>query len=429
MPGLKIRMKDSYRPERSYICHVVFSEFLQIDYSLEFVTDSEEEYSIIAGDHCVSFPDILFNTHASQWLKQGSWPTLPLPIIPLTGDFFDRNFPAIYSRRTADGGLSLLDVDYLGSIFFLLTRYEEIETTKEDEFGRYAHEQSMLFKTGLLKRAVVNEYIEVLKFILKEKFPGLVFKRHQYTLSLSHDVDVPITLHMPARDYMKKSVGDLYYRKSGRLITKRFVGKVHHLLTGKFSFDPNYNFRFLADVEADAGIKGLFNFIPVKGPLDVDSKYDINSPLIQNLFATLHDEGFGIGFHPSFQSFENLEQTRAELISLNTALAKLGIPSVTKGRQHYLRWKNPVTWKIWNELGMKEDSSVGYGKINGFRSSCCYKYSVFDLLERRHLSLVEEPLIVMDVNCNIDSDLDTIKEEVRYYAAVCRYFNGNLLQD
>lgn len=423
MDRLLINMYRSYEPERSYVCNVVFGEFLGLDFSIQWSDEKKTIYEIEYQDRSLQFADILFSTPTQEWLLESSSPKLPLRRINDVNGTSEKDIPIVYGSHDRSDSISLSQIDFLGSIFFMLTRYEEMYSMAVDSFGRYDFKQSLFYKENLLKRCLVNEYVELLKQELLRIAPSLKFKSHSFTVSISHDVDVPTTFDAPLADTLKKSIGDLYYRKDARLLLRRISGRLLHALSSNFELDPNYNFRFIMNEEEKVGLKGLFNFIPIPGSEPIDSKYEISSTVIRDLLKALHDRGFEIGFHPSFYSFKNWERTKLELDHLNNLLQSIGIPSVRRGRHHFLRWSNPETWKIWNDLGMKEEGSVGYGLTNGFRAGCCYKYSVFDLANRKHLPLIEEPLIFMDVNCDVNDG--KILDEVKYFKDVCKGFHGN----
>lgn len=422
MDTLRIRISDYYKPEVEYICHVVFNEFLGVPYVIDWYPD-RDSYHVDFHDSSITFPNVLFSMPEDCWLKKASFPGLPLSEVPDPGGLLSHTIPVLYGRVTQPA--DTCQVDILGSIFFMLTRYEEIDADGADKFGRYRHEDSVLYKANLLRRPLVNEYLEVLKARLRLLVPSIVFKKRGYQVSLSHDVDVPITYNAAWKDTIRQSLGDLRFRKSPGLFLKRYAGRLLNTMSGSFSFDPNNNFDFIMDAEEETGISGLFNFIPLPGTGVFDSNYDIRTPFLRTLLRKISNRGFEIGFHPGYETFVNRDRMKKELDWLNQTLEELSIQPVRRGRQHYLRWANPATWRIWDELGLQEDSSVGYGMINGFRAGSCYKYSVFDLQNRKHLKLVEEPLIVMDVNSDVNANCSEIIEEVRYFERVCRLFQGN----
>ena len=421
---LKIISNQNYISERRYVSHVIFKEFLGMEFELEF------KY-IVNGliiewqDKQITFPDTLFSTESSQWLKPSSCPSQPLPVISFNYEgLYNRDIPALYSDIASEQTYSC-PIDIFGSIFFLLTRYEEINAPLDDQFERYDFKNSILFREDLLERPLVNEYLDLLKTLLKQLIPAIKFKTRKFDLRLSHDVDVPITYSAGWRDTIKKSIGDLAYRKSICLFSKRLCGKFIHSLNGSLALDPNNNLSFLMDSADSVGIKSVFNFIPQPGRAFVDSTYHLTNPHIIQQLSSIFERGFEVGFHPSFQSFNNFEQTAQELEMLNTALDSLGIPRVRIGRQHFLRWSNPVTWQIWDELGLDKDCSLGYDGINGFRSGCCYEYSVFNLRTRKHLRLKEQPLILMDNNSSIHNSF-RINEDARRFSSIVRFFGGDL---
>ncbi|HVV71945.1 MAG TPA: hypothetical protein VHI52_10670, partial [Verrucomicrobiae bacterium] len=101
----------------------------------------------------------------------------------------------------------------------------------------------------------------------------------------------------------------------------------------------------------------------------------------------------------SYASFVSANLLGAELERLRNALHHAGLWNARiGGRQHYLRWENPTTWRCWDQVGLDYDSTLGFADRVGFRCSTSREYPVFDLLQRRQLRLRERPLIAMDVS-------------------------------
>jgi hypothetical protein len=422
MDRFHIKISATYKSEIEYICDVVLGQFLGLPYFIEWLDKPANSYAIgYEGNECL-FPDVLFQIKPEHWLKKISHPKLPLTYVSTPAGHFSEKVPVLYGCETPK---TIDDIDILGSIFFMITRYEEVDEDTVDIFGRYKHQNSVLYKEKILRRALANEYVELLKHRIKTAVPRIAFRKHSYKVSISHDVDVPITYNMSWTDTVKKSLGDVRFRRSPGLAFKRYYGRLAQVVTGSYLNDPNNNFGFIMDAEEKAGLSSLFNFLPIPGNGPYDSNYNLDSPVIHEILKKISKRGFEIGFHPGFNTFKDLSQTKKQLDWLNLNLEKLSIAPVSKGRQHYLRWSNPLTWRIWDQLGLKEDSSVGYGMINGFRAGCCYKYKVFDLLERRALELIEEPLIVMDVNSDVNANDPAILSEVTHFHHVCKFFNGN----
>jgi len=151
-------------------------------------------------------------------------------------------------------------------------------------------------------------------------------------------------------------------------------------------------FDFLMDLSEKRGIKSHFFFMS-GGTSKFDNNYSVNQPFVKKIREKIRSRGHLIGFHPSYNSYNDQRQWEKEYYNLLTeALQKVKI-----GRQHYLGFEIPTTWQIWEDNNMKWDSSLTYLEKEGFRCGICYEYSVFNILSRKKLKLKEIPLTVMEV--------------------------------
>jgi hypothetical protein len=98
------------------------------------------------------------------------------------------------------------------------------------------------------------------------------------------------------------------------------------------------------------------------------------------------------------------------------------------GRQHFLRWANPDTWRNWEAAGLSYDSTLAFSEAVGFRTGTSRPYRVFDLRARRPLRLVERPFQVMDVTLlsSMALSLEAARAAVMDIAAQCRRYGGCL---
>jgi hypothetical protein len=156
--------------------------------------------------------------------------------------------------------------------------------------------------------------------------------------------------------------------------------------------DPFNTFDWIMDQSEKTGIKSSFNIMS-GGRTPMDFYYPIESPDILSLLEKVIDRGHEIGFHPSYKTATdgNLWQKEFERLK---AFAKGH--DIQGGRQHFLQFQVPITWRYWSENGLEYDSTLSFADHAGFRCGTCYEYPVFDLLRRRKLPLKERPLIVMD---------------------------------
>jgi len=101
--------------------------------------------------------------------------------------------------------------------------------------------------------------------------------------------------------------------------------------------------------------------------------------------------------HPNYKPYQSLQQTKLEFKKLLKICEEEGIKQDQwGGRQHYLRWKLPITWRNWADAGLNYDSTLSFADHAGFRCGICYEYPVYDLKQRKQLKLTERPLIVME---------------------------------
>ena len=128
------------------------------------------------------------------------------------------------------------------------------------------------------------------------------------------------------------------------------------------------------------------------GTSKFDSKYNLKRNNIKNIFQKIKYKNNIVGFHPSYNSYDKPEQFYIEKRNLENFFNI----AVVEGRQHFLRFKVPTTWQIWEDNKMEIDSTLGYADYEGFRCGTGNEFSVFNILTRKKLELKERPLIVMD---------------------------------
>lgn len=438
MKKLFIQYPLTFINEKRYISHVIFDCFLGIENEVSFVDGIS--YVKISTDqdfneNVLILSDTFFQTPESKWLKKSSLPLSPLESFDLTSiapkeRFYAPDLPILFKGTPPDDlteSARYFNVDLIGGMFFCLTLYEEYTLNAFDAYGRFDYSKSMFFKQGLYERALVNEYLEVLWFLLESMDPELKRKERNYRLYLTHDVDHPLSSYSNSWVFVKACVGDLVSRKSAKVMAKRIMSKFYSN-DRLDTIDPNNSFNFIMGVSEQYGIKSEFYFIVTKGDNTIDGNYEINSPFYKKMLSLINSRDHLVGFHPSFFTYCDFDRTQQEFSKLKKICDEIGIKQDRwGGRQHFLRWKNPDTWRIWEKMGANFDSSIGWSTITGFRAGTCYEYPVYDLQERRMLNLIERPLIVMDVAYASFSTYDEFMAHTAKLAGICKHFNGNMV--
>ena len=438
---IKIIYPTKFENEKRYVVYTVFRHFFKLeDISLEFSdVINKNEVHIICED-CASaqklvLNNVLFNIDEKDWLTMSTLPLLPLDYVRLdgiSGTFLFNDVPVLYGNSTGNVSYNYnntlrCDIDLFGGIFFLLTLYEEVVINKYDLHGRFNYQDSIIYKSELHSRPVVNEYLEILKALFNKAGFNPISNTRKYQLILSHDVDVPFSYNASAWNFLRNCLADLIVRKSlGTFIQK--VGA--RLLPGKslkYKLDPFCNLSYLMQVSEKYSIKSQFNFIVVNGKGNIDGNYDIGDEYFNVILKEIYQRGHIIGLHPSYHTYNDFELLKGEYHKLKGILDKLSIPSTKLGgRQHYLRWINPQTWQIWDDVGLKYDSSIGSEFFLGFRCGTCYDFPVFNLLTRQSLALIEYPLLIMDVCTFKSKTKEEMDNAIMNISRICRFYNGNL---
>lgn len=320
------------------------------------------------------------------------------------------------------------NIDLISNAFFMLTRYEEVvsnNTRGLDQFDRFPAANSLAFKNHFLHRPIVNEYISLLwSFIQKFNLnyeKKLWWNGSELAACISHDIDVLQKFRSVLN--LVTTTGNLILRHRNALGAFR---NIVDFIESKIDFnkDPFWTFDYILDIEKKNKFKSSFYFMS-GGSSQFDNFYNINDSKVTNLVKKIEDDGFEIGYHGSFNSFNKESEMKKEKDNLDTIVSNkpYGI------RQHYLRFKVPDTWRLQEKLGFLYDTTMGFANHEGFRTGMCFPFKIYDIIEERILNLWEIPLIVMEGtlkessyrNLSPDEGFEVIKsliDEVKKYNGV-----------
>ncbi len=316
----------------------------------------------------------------------------PLPAPGLAGVFG----PLI--ERTAFG--YRLHYDILGLAYWMLTRQEEVGRCDLDVHGRFPATASHACRHGYLERPIVDEWLHVLGQVMRKLWPGLPLTTHQYSLRVSHDVDMPSRYgFIPAGTMLRRMAADVLKHRDFRsaLTAPRFW---HGTRAALHPDDPANTFDWIMRLSEHHGIASAFYFICGRTHPTRDADYEPEHPAIRHLMRNIHARGHELGLHPSYNTYRAPASLAHEASRLKRICAEEGIHQESwGGRMHFLRWEQPTTLRYWEEAGMDYDSTLGYADRPGFRCGTCFEYPAFDPVDRRALKLRVRPLVAME--CSI----------------------------
>lgn len=435
---LTIYLPDNCESERKYIVSTVFKEFLGIQFRLVF--ESRTDIVISLGGRSIIINDTFFMIANSNWLQATTLPQQPLVHAKLPNELQSQEIssstlPVLFGEAFQSENYFKLSaqenycgIDILGSCFFLLSRYEELLIEARDEHGRYMSESSIAEKEGFLQRPLVDEYVEVLWSMLRSLWPTLQRKENHYQLILSHDVDSPFAVAGRSAAVMTISIAYFLFRQRNVAKAKERIRSSWNVFKSGITKDPYNTFPYIMSLSEKYGVQSTFNFITKRRVGRRDGNYSFSSPEIAGLIKSIKSRGHYVGLHPGYDTFQNTEMVHSEFDILRKHCEQLGVEQdVWGGRQHFLRWENPVTWRAWDLAGIDYDSSVGFHDAIGFRCGTCRDYPTYDLIHRKPLNLIERPLIVME--CALTwyrkKSWESCCEEIVQLSSICRRLKGN----
>jgi hypothetical protein len=158
------------------------------------------------------------------------------------------------------------------------------------------------------------------------------------------------------------------------------------------------------------------------------SRYDKNISPQLPAFQTLvrdHAQKYEIGIHPSWRSGDEKNLLNEELALLEQISGK----TVTASRQHFIRMNLPDTYRDLLQAGIREDYSMGYGSVNGFRASVATPFPWYDLKNEKQTGLKLFPFCFMDANAFFEQKLDAsgaLGEMITYFQKV-KKVNGTFI--
>ncbi|WP_228481504.1 polysaccharide deacetylase family protein [Vibrio fluminensis] len=318
-----------------------------------------------------------------------------------------------------------INYDILGLAYWMLNRIEEIGSEELDAHQRFPATSSHAYKFGYLERPIVDEWLGILQQAIKKICPNLEFRKNEFLIQVSHDVDVPSEFGFSS---WKKVIKGMIRNGVSLQLSKMIKVPVTKLLTKKnlLISDPCNTFSWLMDASDDIRVNSSFYFMAGKTNDNYDSDYKLDCKPIESLMLQIHRRGHYIGIHPSYETFNDFPAFLSEYQKLREVCDRLGITQVEwGGRMHYLRWSHPQTLRAFEDSGINYDSTLGYADLPGFRCGTCFEYTAFDPINHKIMKLRLRPLIVME--CTILRTLGVSEEakvKMLYLKNQCRKVSG-----
>lgn len=394
----------------------------------------ENQYRLQLEGKELLLPNVFFANASGKWLDKESLPKLPLKEFTIP-DIHHKNFqlPILFGQSEAVREPHQLPIDIFGSIYFLLSRYEEAVLSEKDSHGRFPASASIACKCSFLERPLVDEYRDLFWVYFNKIWPNVIREQRTPRTIISCDVDWP-----------KDPAGtSLYYstRKAlGRIVKDGSIQKAREVLSnywttrqGSLDKDPfHQGIHWMMDVNEKAGNQVTFNFIPQQTHPTLDNPYRIDSPEMRKLIKAIHERGHLIGFHPGYDTFDHPDNFKASADLFWNVIESENIKQEEfGGRQHFLRWQHPQTANLWEANGFAYDSTLGFADRAGFRCGTSREYSMFGVeVDNWLMNLREQPLVLME--CTVMAQrymgLGQSEKAIEYMKklkATCEFYGGD----
>lgn len=308
--------------------------------------------------------------------------------------------------------------DIFAASFYLLSRYEEYLPHTKDVYGRFAHENSLAFKEGFLQLPLINLWISGFKTALQQKFSSFIFRNPVFSFLPTYDIDEAFAYKYKSKKrILGASLRDLL---NGNFKQFRIRRKV---LANKL-VDPYDAYKWMNEMHDRYKLKPYYFFL-VPGKTGRFDKGILPDREELRQLIKCHAEKYTVGIHPSWQSGDGPELIKKEIATLENITGK----NVTISRQHYIRFTLPETYQYLLNAGIKEDYSMGYGSINGFRASVASAFYWYNLKIENSTDLLIHPFCFMEANSYYEqkSSAQQALEELRFYYNEIKKVNGEFI--
>ncbi len=277
-----------------------------------------------------------------------------------------------------------LGFDIFSAAFYMLSRYEEYLPAGRDRHGRFPWQESMACRYGLSWEPLVDHWAGMLMEAISQRYPAVSFPEREFRFIPTIDVDVPWA-------YRNRGL----IRTIGGFAKAAATGNVADLKTRyRVLFrgwdDPYDTYDRIRMIHSEYGVTPVFFFSAGSyGRFDksVSPQNKEYRRLIMDISA-----GSEWGIHPSYRSFGQPERLDMEM----ETLARITGEAPVRSRNHYLRFSFPESCRMLDAAGIREDYTLGWAEMTGFRAGTCTPFPFYDLEREEAGSLTLFPFQVMD---------------------------------
>ncbi len=274
--------------------------------------------------------------------------------------------------------------DPFAASFYMLSRYEEYLPARKDIHGRFQWKNSMVSRYGLEEEPLVDQWAAKLRKALVKHYPAVSFPEREFRIIPTIDIDIPWAYRN--RSFWRTLGG--FARSASKADTAAMMERCRVIFMGKK--DPFDTYEYIEQIHRQSGIQAVFFFAAGRY-----SKYDksasLSNPAYRQMIKNISSENRW-GIHPSYRSYGDPALLKEEC----EVLAEITGCYPVRSRNHYLRFSFPDSCRMLEATGIKEDYTLGWAEMTGFRAGTCTPFRFYDLEKEEAGSLVLYPFQIMD---------------------------------
>lgn len=303
---------------------------------------------------------------------------------PLGNEFFIRSHELLFEQGLSDLDIhvhdwkhtkcffltnekSNLPYDIFAASFYLLSRYEEYLPHVKDEFGRYVGTESLAYRSEFLHQPVVDIWAYFFRDALQLSFEAYEFKKRTY--NVLPIIDVPMAYYYKDKGLLRtfgSTIKDLY-----RLRLRDFYKR--YLVMAGFQRDPYDTFKWIITKQKQYATKFVVFFL-----IGEYSTYDKNIHINNKHFASLIKwvaDYCRVGLKISYFALEDPKILKSEKQKMESVINY----NVEIARSSFSKLNIPESYRNLIELEIKQDFTMGYINLLGFRAGTCTPFQFYDL--------------------------------------------------
>lgn len=308
-------------------------------------------------------------------------------------------------------GINFGELNPVGQCFYALSRYEEYFPQELDTHQRISG-IGKVYKTPF-----VDEWILSFQKSLKKKYQNITFRGREFKLILTIDID-------QAWKYKHKGFKRIYggYIRDLVQMNFRIFSERRDVISGKVR-DPYDTYDYFKSLKDKFNTEMIFFWLMADY-----SAFDKNCPVTNTEFQRKIREvskWAKIGIHPSYVSNSKPKKLKIEI----ERLSKISNQPVEKSRQHYIKMNLPTTYRRLIKEGIREDYTMAYADVTGFRAGTCTPFYWYDLENDEKTNLKIRSFCAMDVTLRnyMNLTVDEAKLEMIRLKSVIEKVNGEMI--